>query len=134
MDVTEFKRLLDERDAELNVNEDNYYYGGAIPALDHLYNGKPVKLFNGSIVIKIETLDNFKADYDGHSAGSGWDYSYAEGESFVVQVDADANGEFFKITGYYDSWDNGRPDIFKETDIVKVEKVPVDKYEWKEVK
>jgi hypothetical protein len=142
--VTEFRRLLDERDKELNANPDNYYYGGAVPALEHLANGNTVKLFDGGFATKVDSVTSFRADYDGtpvsRSEEDQWGYgSYAEGESFIVKYynnkDTNAPTEwFFKITGYHDSWDNGKPDVFEATEIVEVEEVPVDKYEWKEVK
>jgi|ERR1044072_486538 hypothetical protein len=138
MDVTEFTRLLAERDNEVGVGPDDdwHSYAGPQPAIDMLYNNKPVKLFNGSVVKKLESIRYFNANSSGEDVSDdSWysDYGSADGEEFVVSLDVDGDWSYFKITGYYDSWDNGLNDVFKVSNIVKVEKVQISKHEWKEV-
>ena len=137
MDTKEFKRLLDERDKELGVSNDDFYYGGAIPAIHQLFEQKPVKLFDGSLVTFAEQIDYYSADYDGSRAdlNDGWHSSnYATGRTIVVQCSNGTDATYFRLTGYDDSWDNGKPDIWVLSEpIVEVTKVPVDKYKWEEV-
>ena len=137
MNVPELVRLINERDDELGVDKESFYYGGAVPAIHQLFEGKPVKLFDGSILRKFEEIENFAADYDGSRAPvDGWSSSYADGRAIIVAryTGNSDDDEYFKMVAYDDSWDNGRPDMWVLSEgIVKVQKVPVDKYKWEEV-
>lgn len=128
MEVKDFEALIKERDDELGALSGWY---DPPTALQRLYEGKPVKLFNGSTVTRVEILDNFIADYDGDRTNDGW--SGADGQVFVVETKDQADGMlyYFKITGWFDSWDNGEPDVFKAAEIARVEKKTVTT--WKEV-
>lgn len=122
MEVKDFEALIKERDEELGTMSGWY---DPPTALQRLYEGKPVKLFNGSTVKRVEVLENFIADYDGSQTYDGW--GGADGQVFVVEVKDPADGMlyYFKITGWYDSWDNGDPDVFKAANITRVEKKTV---------
>lgn len=130
MEVKDFEALIKERDDELGPMTGWY---DPPTALQRLYEGKPVKLFNGSTVTRVEVLENFKADYDGDRVADNWGDLGADGEVFVVETKDPTDGMlyYFKITGWYDSWDNGSPDVFKAAEIARVEKKTVTT--WKEV-
>lgn len=137
MNVDEFKALLAQRDAEIGGDSDWYT---APTALQKLYEDKPVMLFNGSTVKRVETIASFTADYDGEditNERNPWGNGYldgADGLTFIVELQDPKDGCWyqFRITGYYDSWDNGNDDMFKATEIVQVEKVTT--VVWKEVR
>ena len=128
MEVKDFEALIKERDDELGPMSGWY---DPPTALQRLYEGKQVLLFNGSYVKRIEVLENFTADFEGDRVTSDW--GGADGEVFVVETKDPADGMlyYFKITGWYDSWDNGDPDVFKAAEIARVEKKTVTT--WKEV-
>lgn len=132
MNVEGLQELIAERDEEFK-RLDSWSETTVLGLLLDNEN-EPVKLFNGGSLIVFETLDNFSVDYSGNrDYGNGWDS--ASGKEAIIEYTPPAGNlaapSYFKVEGYFDSWDNGDPEIWKSDKIVKVEKEVTTV--WKEV-
>ena len=133
IEVNDLIRLISERDEELGADRDDWDSPRRTVHVLFESPQKAIKLFDGSIIKNVDRVRNFKAGYDGSDSGDGWDYSYANGEEIIVEHVLNGESTFFRLTGYDDSWDNGRVDTWLLTkDIVRVQKKTVTTESWVE--
>ena len=123
MDTQTLERLIEKRDETVRD------LGRFMPTtLASVLDGQAVTLFDGIVMRKIE--DEYKhRDRD----ADGWYYSDVTEKTLIAAVKDNDIEQYFKFDVYYDSWDNGEPDEWKIREIEEVQKVPVEKYEWKVV-
>lgn len=91
-----------------------------------ILDGGMVTLFDGITMRKIEAtpIPQDPSDY----------YNDSRKEVVVFAVKNNDTEEYFRVLVEYDSWDNGQPDEWTlRAGMEKVQKVPVERYEWKVV-
>lgn len=123
MDTQTLQSLIEKRDETVRD------LGRFMPTtLASVLDGQRVTLFDGITMQKIE--DEYKpreCDTD------GWCYSDVSERVLVASVKDNDVEQYFKFDVYYNSWDNGEPDEWKIRDVTEVQRIPIEKYEWKEV-
>lgn len=123
MDSQTLERLIEKRDETVRD------LGRFLPStISSLLDGQKVTLFDGIVVSKID--EEFKAR---GGPSNGWYAEDLDRRELVLSVVDNDVEQFFKMGVYYDSWDNGDPDEWKIDETVEVQKVPVQKFVWKEV-
>jgi hypothetical protein len=93
--------------------------------LSSVLSGQAVTLFDGIVMSKIEEESKTRSS-------DGW-YEESSEKILIVSVKDNDVEQYFRFDIYYDSWDNGEPDQWKIKEAIEVQKVPVQKYAWKEV-
>lgn len=93
---------------------------------EDLNNGKVITLSDGSsLKMVVDRLFKFVADYDGEPASYDPEWGYgsgAEGKRVLAEhTDKDGTKTYFKISMYYDSWDNGYSDEWVVSNVSDVE-------------
>lgn len=123
MDSQTLERLIEKRDETVRD------LGRFLPTtIKSLLDGQKVTLFDGIVVSKID--EEFKGRRD---TNNDWYTEDLDRRELVLSVVDNDVEQFFKMEVYYDSWDNGVPDEWKIDETVEVQKVPVQKFVWKEV-
>lgn len=127
--VEDIKALIKERDEELS--------GWYDTTLTKVMNGSPAKLFDGGMLSRESKIESWYADWDGSRVFPDNDpygaSSYAEGASAILKH-TPKTGEptYFRVSGYYDSWDNGNDDVWIFDEFVRVKPHVPTTVEWVE--